>query len=57
MWSLRWGDKPEGMYQQATVEHIIPFAQGGPYTPENLMIICYGCNLKRSGHYLNPRRE
>jgi 5-methylcytosine-specific restriction endonuclease McrA len=30
------------------IDHIIPHAKGGPTTPENLRLLCRGCNRKKS---------
>lgn len=37
-----------GMYH---IDHIVPVAQGGRATPENLQLTCSACNLKRKRHY------
>jgi 5-methylcytosine-specific restriction endonuclease McrA len=29
-------------------DHVIPNARGGPTTPENLRILCRGCNRQKS---------
>ena len=38
---------------QSTGEHLIPHAQGGQATPENLVAACFNCNHNRHKHGRN----
>lgn len=47
-----WCGVPVGDFKHDTpytVDHIIPFALGGAYTPDNLVLSCSPCNNRR-GH-------
>lgn len=40
----------EGPRGQLTLGHIIPYSQGGPFTPENLQAECATCNFVKGAH-------
>jgi 5-methylcytosine-specific restriction endonuclease McrA len=31
----------------ATLDHVVPQAEGGPTTPENCVMACFACNQRR----------
>lgn len=31
----------------ATLDHVLPHAEGGTYDPSNLRLACYACNIER----------
>lgn len=43
MWDPVWGTSG-GMRSRATIDHIVPRCQSGADTPDNLRVICWGCN-------------
>jgi len=47
----RWHD------DLATLEHIIPKAEGGGNTLKNLMLACSACNAEKGAEYLKERER
>ena len=41
----------------AEPDHIIPHANGGTDTADNLQVICRTCNIKKSNRGIKPRTE
>lgn len=44
------GKRPKLM---ATIDHVIPIAQGGTHTWANVRVACWNCNAKKSARVLN----
>ena len=56
-WCKRWISNalPIGHPHKATADHLIPIAEGGPDTIENLVPACWECNCKRGKKGTNWR--
>lgn len=39
----------------ATIDHVIPINKGGSFKEENLQLLCYRCNHKKSDKIIEPK--
>ena len=53
---------PDGVYlgqgrdRLASLDHIVPRAQGGEEHPSNFALACYACNQEKSDAYWSPKK-